>query len=390
MLTIRRFHDHQVDEVPVKHLHAALTQTGFLWVDVSAPTPEEEEVLDHERLAIEPTALRDIRENVHLPKLDVHDDEVVLTVHAIDLEPSTIEVRTVELDIIIKRRVVITYHRTHIPAVDEVARRLTVTTAGVTTPAQLVHRILDVTTDVFVPFADHLDRRLDLIEEDIMARPTEGTRRDIYALQRDVIQLRRIVVPQAEVVRRLRTEGVNVLGAEASTLFGEIYDHLSRIQGLSDSYHQLLSSALENYRGALNDELNNMFRVLTILSAVLLPVTFIAGVYGMNFVHMPELDEVWAYPAVLGLMFVIVVSELIWFRRKGWIGQRFEEERLERRRRLEELEIPVLGQVVRLPAYGARAVVSVGKGVGKGVFRGVGWLFRRRRRDEAPPRAGPT
>ena len=389
MLTIRRIHDHQVDEVPVKHLHAALTQSGFLWIDLSAPTPEEESVLDHERLGIEPRALHDIRENVHLPKLDVHDDEVVLTVHAIDLEPSTVEVRTVELDVIIKRRVVITYHRTHIPAVDEVARRL-VAAAGLGTPAQLVHRILDVTTDVFVPFADHLDRRLDLIEEDIMARPTEGTRRDIYALQRDVIQLRRIVVPQAEVVRRLRTEGVGVLGPDASLLFGEIYDHLTRIQGLSDSYHQLLGSALENYRGALNDELNNMFRILTILSAVLLPVTFIAGIYGMNFDHMPELNQRWGYPIVLTVMFVIVVGELVWFRRKGWIGQRFEEERLERRRRLEELEIPVLGQVIRLPAYGARAVVSVGKGVGKGVFRSVGWLVRRRRRERVDPRAGPT
>jgi len=379
VLTIRHVRDDLVTRIEPASLKRALRASGFVWIDLAAPTADEEAILDGPGLDIEPMALENMREHVHLPKLDVFDDEALLTVHAIDLEPSAVELRTIELDIVLKRKLIVTWHRTEVPAVTAVGERLDLAMDAPDRVGELLYRILDVMTDVLVPFVDYLDRRLDLIEEDILGTPTQATRREIYQLQRDVIQLRRVVVPQAEVIRRLGREAVGVIDRQDTALFNDVYDHLYRVTGLSDSYHQLLSSALDNYRSALNDETNKMFKVLTLFSAMLLPVTFIAGIYGMNFTFMPELDEKWGYWAALGLMAAIILGELVWFRRKGWIGGRAEEDaeaRRARREAVERIEIPVLDKVIRAPAYGARAITRAGVKVG----RGLGRLVRRRRR----------
>ena len=162
--------------------------------------------------------------------------------------------------------------------------------------------------DVMVPFVDHLERRLDVIEEDLLSTPTDATRQDLYRLQRDVIQLRRAVVPQAEVIRRLGRESVGLIEEADQALFRDVYDHLYRMAELSDSYRQLLDSAMDSYRSSQDDELNDMLRILTILSALIMPVTMIAGIYGMNFQYMPELSWRPAYFVVLGVSMMIVIA----------------------------------------------------------------------------------
>jgi hypothetical protein len=126
---------------------------------------------------------------------------------------------------------------------------------------------------------------------------------------------------------------------------------------LSDSYRQLLDSAIDSYRSSKNSELNDMLRVLTLISALLLPMTVIAGIYGTNFDYIPELAWKPAYFVMLGTFIVIVVTMLMWFRQRGWIGRTAEREAERRRSALGAvLDVPVLGTVLRIPVRSVRAV----------------------------------
>ncbi len=367
MLTIRHVDGSEVRRLDRSELTGEPPTSGYLWVDVAEPDADEDRVLEH--LRVHPLAVEDMREDRHLPKLEVYGDELSLTVHGLWVDQAAEEVDTTELDISMRPAVIVTYHREPIASVQAVGRRLDEhDAAGLDRPLLLLHRILDTMNDVLVPFVDHMERRLDVIEEDLLTTPTDATRQDLYRLQRDVIQLRRAVVPQAEVIRRLGREAVGIIDEEDQALFRDVHDHLYRMAEVSDSYRQLLDSAMDSYRSAQDDQLNDMLRVLTLVSALILPITMIAGIYGMNFQYMPELTWRPAYFVVLGSFVVIIVGMATWFRHRGWIGREAEREAERRRSALGTvLEVPLLGTVLRIPVSSARAVA-----------RGGRWFARRR------------
>ena len=386
MLTIRWMRDGRARTVPLSALADALAGDGYVWIDLSAPTPEERAVLDHPALALDPFAREDILEDTHLPKLDVHDDHLLLVVHAVEVERSAVELVTVELDIAVGDHWILTHHARALHTVAAVGDMVDRGLPGLDRPALVVHRILDVMDDVFVPFLDLMGQRLDLVEEDVLETPTSATRSEIFALRRDLITLRRISVPQAEVVRQLSREQVPMFTAGDRALFRDVYDHIHRLAEVSEAYRQLVESAYDMYRSVRDDETNRRLTVLTMVSTILLPITVLAGIYGMNFEHMPELDERWAYPTLWGLFGVILVGGLLLFRRWGWLGRGAEDEQMARRRSLvERIEVPVLGQVLKVPAYGTRFAVRSGRLAVRGGGRLLSRLLGRRRRSPPPP-----
>ncbi len=365
MLTIRRIHEGAVTTVGLDGLVDAIAAPGYVWIDLGEATDDEVEVLEHPEVALEPMIVEDFVDDRHLPKVEVVGDWLSLTVHGIRLEQAGVEIDTFELDVAMRTDMLITFHAEPSAAIRAVGERLDQRGArGLDRPGRLLHLVLDVMNDVFVPFVDLMERRLDIIEEDILSEPTEETRREIYGLQRDVIQLRRVVVPQAEALRRLGRDAMGLVTAEDQALFRDVYDHLYRMAELSESYRQLLDSAMQSYRSSLDDDLNEMLTTLTIVSAVLLPISVIAGIYGTNFTYIPELGWRFGYFAMWGVFLLIVTGMLGWFRHRGWVGRRAERAARERRRALQQvLEVPVLGKVLKVPAAGVRAAAVTGKTV---------------------------
>lgn len=382
MLTIRHLSDGSARAVERRELADVIDGPGLVWIDLDEPTEEEQQVVSSPALHLHQLIIEDMFEDRHLPKLDAYPDQVLMTVHAIAIERSGLEVGTTELDIVVRGNVVVTHHVEPITSVRLVGEHIDDLGAlGFERPGQLVHHLLDVMGDVFAPFVAQMEQRLEIIEEDILSRPTQTTRREIFALQRDLVELRRVVLPQAEVIRRLGRDGSTVFSDDDTVLFRDIFDHVFRMGELIESYGQLAMHAHDQYRAAVDDDLNRMLKVLTMFSALLLPISVVAGIYGMNFVHMPELDETWAYPLVWGVFLSIVVGGLVTFRLQGWIGSRAEEEVQARRSRLgRTLDIPVLGQVLKVPQYGARAVLHTGRTV----FRLPLWVARRLARRSEP------
>ncbi len=363
-----------VRRLTVDDLDDGLPDSGYLWLDLDAPTPDEVEVLRHPTLGLTRLVVEDLVEDDHLPKVDVIDDHLLLTVHAMDLDLAATELTTREVDFVLAPSLLVTHHASGIASVRHVHERLREKgqASGVGRPVLLMHRILDVMNDVFVSFITHMEQRLDVIEEDILSDPTETTRRDIYELQRDVIQVRRAVVPQAEVLRRLGRTPTPVVSEDDLVLFRDIHDHLYRMAELSDSYRQLLDSALDSYQSAVDADLNEMLKVLTLVSATLLPISVLAGIYGMNFVNMPELTWSWGYFALWGVFLLVIGVQLLLFRRAGWIGGRAEREVQRRRDALPSaLDIPLVGSVLRVPVVaGVKGARLAGRAFG-GLLRGA-------------------
>ncbi len=361
-------------ELEVADLDNGLPDKGYLWLDLDQPTTDEVAVLKHPTLGLGKLIIEDLVDDEHMPKVDVVDDHLVLTVHAMNLEQAATELTTSELDFVLAPGLLVTHHATGIASVRHVYERLAgqEKIRGVARPVLLMHRILDVMNDVFVTFITHMEQRLDVIEEDILSDPTETTRRDIYELQRDVIQVRRAVVPQAEVLRRLGRTPTPVITEEDLPLFRDIYDHLNRIAELSDSYRQLLDSAVDSYRSAIDADLNEMLKVLTLVNAVLLPIAVLAGIYGMNFVNIPELRQENGYFILWGVFIFIGVGQFLLFRRAGWIGGRAERDVQARRARLPSaLHVPLVGTVLKIPVRGARIAGRTFAGLLRGAGRAI-------------------
>ena len=139
-------------------------------------------------------------------------------------------------------------------------------------------------------------------------------------LKRSVLRLRRISGKQMDILHRMSRGEFSLIPEEMRPFYRDVYDHLVRVVDLADSYRDLISGSLEAYLSVVSNRLNEIMKVLTIFSAIMLPLTFIAGVYEMNFDNMPELHSRYGYYAVWGLMIVVAIGMLLFFRRRGWIG----------------------------------------------------------------------
>jgi magnesium transporter len=296
-----------------------LGDEGSIWIDLSEPSDEEFNSIA-ERFQWHPLAIEDCRIENHLPKADDYGDYVLLVLHGLDVASDSAEFTSKEVEVFVGPDYLITHHREGMAQITELKDRCERNPAlAAKGPAYLLYLLLDSMSDVYLPYLDKIDDRIDNVEKDLLERPEKPTLQKIYELRRDVIGMRRVISPQIEVMRRLGRAEFAVIPDEASPYFRDIHDDLFRIIQSADSYRELLSGALDSYLSALSNEMNQVMKVLTVFASIMLPLTFLAGVWGMNFRHMPELFKPWGYPFALGLMVVTAVSLLWFFRRRRWL-----------------------------------------------------------------------
>jgi magnesium transporter len=185
-----------------------------------------------------------------------------------------------------------------------------------------LHQILDQVVDFYSPVLDDFDDRIDRLEDDIftLKRPNNEILSQIMDLKRSVLRLRRISGKQMDILHRMSRGEFSLIPEDMRPFYRDVYDHLVRVVDLAESYRDLISGSLEAYLSVVSNRLNEIMKVLTIFSAVMLPLTFIAGVYGMNFDNMPELHSRYGYYGAWILMIAVAVAMLWFFWRRGWIG----------------------------------------------------------------------
>jgi magnesium transporter len=303
-------------------IRSALAADKRIWVDLERQTPDADELLA-EVLKLHPLTIEDIWAERSRPKIDDFDAYLYVIVHGIGAAKRD-RLALVEIDLVIGPNWLVTHDPAGLVSDDigtELDHSVRVMARGI---AWLAHAILDCAVDRYMPVIDELDAEIEQLENDVIDHA--GTRRGrsvllrILAFKRRLQELRRMSIHQREILLRLSRGELDEIPADALPFYRDVYDHFLRINDIAEGYRDLVTSALDAYLSVQSNRMNEIMKTLTLMSTVMLPLTFIVGLYGMNFKHMPELDWVWGYPAAIALMMVVAGGILLWFRRRGWIG----------------------------------------------------------------------
>jgi magnesium transporter len=315
--------DHVEEGFTVAQLPELLSEPrSVLWVDMESPAEADDQVLLN-TFKFHPLTVEDCRANRHHPKVEEFPDYIYFIVHAVRTDSSADRFNTIELDGFLGPNYVVTYHHESFPSIVKVKQ--SIRSSPVTCqrgPAFLLHQIIDGIVDDYLPVMDDFDERINTLEDDIFkfSRANQQILEEILGLKRSVLRVKRISSKQLEVLYRMSHGQFPQISGAALPFYRDIYDHLVRVSDLAESYRDLISGSLEAYLSVVSNRLNEIMKVLTIFSAVMLPLTFIAGVYGMNFENMPEIHSRYGYYGAWLVMIVVAVAMLTFFWRRGWIG----------------------------------------------------------------------
>lgn len=297
-------------------------EQAVFWVDMESPAEADDHVL-LDIFKFHPLTVEDCRLNRHHPKVEEFPDYIYFIVHAVRTDGSSDRFNTIELDGFLGRNYVVTYHHESFPSIVKVKQAVRSSPVSCQRgSAFLLHQIIDGIVDDYLPVMDDFDERINVLEDDIFAfnRANKEILEEILGLKRSVLRIKRISSKQLEVLYRMSHGQFPLISGAVLPFYRDIYDHLVRVSDLAESYRDLISGSLEAYLSVVSNRLNEIMKVLTIFSAVMLPLTFIAGVYGMNFENMPELHSRYGYYGAWGIMILVAVVMLSLFWWRGWIG----------------------------------------------------------------------
>ncbi|WP_036252118.1 magnesium/cobalt transporter CorA [Methylobacter sp. BBA5.1] len=183
----------------------------------------------------------------------------------------------------------------------------------------LAYVIMDTVVDEYFALQDALDELIENVEDELLSTPTAKTLKTIQTIKRELIFLRRSVSPLRELLVAIQRSDSHLLHERTKRYFGDVYDHAIRVIEAMESYRDLIAGMLDIYLSSVSNKMNETMKVLTVFATIFIPLTFIAGVYGMNFEYMPELKWKWAYPALWMLFIAISVFLLGYFKKKDWL-----------------------------------------------------------------------
>ncbi|MEK6607521.1 MAG: magnesium/cobalt transporter CorA [Myxococcota bacterium] len=341
--------------VGIDRLPELLADTGAVtWVDLAEPTPDEAQRVLAETFGFHPLSIEDTLLRRQQPKLEEFGRYVYMICHGVRAGAGPEQFVPVELDLFLGQNFLVTSHDERSRSIDE-AREAVLRTGGALRrgPAALLHAILDAQADHYEPVLDQFGQRIEQLEREAIeagGRPRQETLGEILSLKRSLLRLRRGVERQTHIVLRLSRRELAHVGPEEALLLRDVHDHLVRAAELVDQHREMLGSVLEMQMAVASQRLNEVLKVLTIFSSIMLPLSLIAGIYGMNFEFMPELRWRWGYPFALGLMAATTMGLLVYFRRSGWLG--------EPARPAAKPPPPELAELARLPEDARRQVAS--------------------------------
>lgn len=296
------------------------SREGTLWVDIMAAEEGDrlmlERVFGFHHLAIEDCLSR----RVHTPKIDDFGAYLFVIVHGVNHSVEADVVETAEMALFLGGNYVVSSHNTGLYGVDAVKRQLETNMLRVRKGADfLMHSLVDALVDNVEPTIERMSEVADVIEEDIVRRPEQSSLDAIMRLRRSAMRIHRVMAPQRETLNRLSKGEFDLLRPETHIFYRDIYDHAARIEDMNQMVLDRAQYAMNTYLSSVANRQNEIMKVLSMVATIILPLTLVTGIYGMNFHNMPELDWAWGYYAVLGLMAGVAALWMYVFWMRRWI-----------------------------------------------------------------------
>ncbi len=270
---------------------------------------------------LHPLTLEDILHTAQRAKCEDMETYLYVVLRMLSISEETGGIQSEQVSFILGKRFVLSFQETIGDVFDVIRDRLRNAKGRVRKygPDYLLYCLVDAIVDSYFLILEHLGEQVEALEEEVVASPTEDTLRQIHEMKREMIFLRKSVWPLREMISGLvRTESA-LIQKTTNVYLRDVYDHTIQVIDTVESFRDMVSGMLDIYLSSLSNRLNSIMKVLTIITTIFIPLTFVAGVYGMNFENMPELKWKYGYACVLGTMILILLGMIVYFRRKKWL-----------------------------------------------------------------------
>jgi magnesium transporter len=307
----------------LEEIRALKTPGRKIWVDVQGLGDESLLRGLADLFSIHPLALEDV---VHIPirpKAERYEHNLLIVTQMVGMtEHRRLQIEQVSL--LVGGDYVLTFQEQYGDVLDPVRRRLQVQGSLIRTLSSdyLAYAILDTIIDAYYPLVERIGDRIEELEEVVLTAVSNEPLRELNSIKGQLLTLRRAIAPQREAVGGMVRDDDSLVSSTVRMYLRDTYDHVVQTTEAVDSARELLSGLVNTYLSVVSNRMNDVMKTLTIVASIFVPLTFMAGIYGMNFEHMPELHVKWAYPASLAGMTAVAIGMLIYFRSKGWIGRR--------------------------------------------------------------------
>lgn len=311
----------------VEAIRPFLERPGVTWIDVQGLGDEATFRALAQLFDIHPLAMEDLVNAPQRPKVEAYAKHVLLITRTAKIAGDDLSIDREQLSILVGRDYVLTVQERRGDVLEPIRRRVQqgkgpIRQAGA---GYLAYAILDTVIDAYYPALETMSEFLEHLEAEVVAAPARRTLRSIYRTKRELLAFRRIVWPHRELLNAILRGDDDFFDPDVRLHFRDVYDHCVQIGDVLETYREMAGGLLESYLSSVSNRTNEVMKVLTIMASVFIPLTFIAGVYGMNFENMPELSARLGYPIVLGVMAALAVGMVYYFARRGWIGLKADD-----------------------------------------------------------------
>ena len=276
---------------------------------------------------IHPLTQEDILNTMHRPKAEDHSEYIFLVVKMLSYNEDENLIKLEHVSLIIGKDFVLSFQEDTIDEFNNTRESIRqnkgkIRELGVD---YLAYRLLDFIIDNYFGVVEAVGDRIEDIEDELLGKPTQNTLEKIYKLKNDMIHVRRAIWPLREALSSLEKIESGIIKKTTNPYIRDLYDHIVQLIDTTENYREMISGMMDIYLSSISNRLNEVMKLLTIISTIFIPLNFIAGVYGMNFntskspLNMPELNWYFGYPAVLLVMFIVAFGLFMYFKRKKWI-----------------------------------------------------------------------
>ncbi len=295
--------------------------TDVVWINIDGVHRTDVIEFVGKKLAVHPLVLADIVNTRQRPKVEDHENLLFIVLKMIYYSETASETISEQVSMIVGRNFVISFQERKEDLFDPVRKRIRTSSGRIRKMGSdyLAYALMDTIVDNYFVILERIGENIEEIEDELLQNPTQDTLQSIHHQKREMITLRRSVWPLREVIGTLERADIKLLQDLNRIYFRDIYDHTIQVIDTIETSRDMLSGMLEIYLSSVSNRMNTVMKVLTIIATIFMPLTFIAGVYGMNFANMPELEWNYGYPLVLLVMAGIGFTMLIYFKHRKWI-----------------------------------------------------------------------
>jgi magnesium transporter len=292
------------------------------WINVSGLSQTETVGRLCEHFGVHPLTIEDILNTGQRPKIEDHEGYLFASLKMLYPDESGGKILYEQVSLILSDHLVITFQEEAKNDVfDQLRERIRTAKGRIRGqgPDYLAYSIIDAVVDQYYVVLERIGERIEAVEELLVQNPTRETLGDIHSLKNEMLLLRRFIWPLREVIAFLERAETDLITDGMMIYFRDVYDHTIQVIDTTELYRDIISGMLDTYLSSLSNRMNEVMKVLTVFASIFIPLTFIVGIYGMNFDYMPELRWHWGYPALWVVMLAVVVSMFVYFRKKRWI-----------------------------------------------------------------------